>query len=152
MEFNSAFKGLKLLKTPKNGRLNNLNDPVLNMLISAPLVQALRLCTGRTAHRGNRGIALLFGDQRHYKGVMSQSHAPAALYPQGKTRYPLYKRLGGPQGRSGQVRKILPPPGFDPRTVQSVVSTRPTADFNNKCISVFCWLRYLIKLGLHLKT
>jgi len=32
MEFNSAFKGLKLLKTPGNGRLNNLNDPVLNVL------------------------------------------------------------------------------------------------------------------------
>ena len=28
-------------------------------------VQALRLCTGRTAHRGNRGIALLF----HYHGT-----------------------------------------------------------------------------------
>jgi len=37
-----------------------------------------------------------------------------------KTRYPLYRRLDGPQGRSGQVRKILPPPGFDPRTVQPV--------------------------------
>ena len=28
------------------------------------LVQALRLCTGRTTHRGSRGIALLFHDQR----------------------------------------------------------------------------------------
>ena len=27
-------------------------------------VHALRLCTGRTAHRGSRGIALLFHDQR----------------------------------------------------------------------------------------
>ena len=47
-----------------------------------------------------------------------QRHSPAAL-PPGKTRYPLYRRLDGPQGRSGQVRKIsTPPPGFDPRTVQ----------------------------------
>ena len=38
----------------------------------------------------------------------------------GKTRYPLYRRLGGPQGRSGRVRKISPPSAFDPRTVQSV--------------------------------
>ena len=30
-----------------------------------PIVQALRLCTGRTAHRGSRDIALLFYDQRH---------------------------------------------------------------------------------------
>jgi hypothetical protein len=34
----------------------------------------------------------------------------------------LYRRLGGPQGRSGQVRKISPQPGFDPRTVQPVAS------------------------------
>jgi len=32
MGFNLAFKGLKLLKNPVNGRLNNLNDPVLNVL------------------------------------------------------------------------------------------------------------------------
>jgi len=32
MGFNTAFKGLKLLKNPGNGRLNNLNDPVLNVL------------------------------------------------------------------------------------------------------------------------
>ena len=36
--------------------------------------------------------------------------------PLGKTRYPLYRRQGGPQGRSGQVRKMSPPPGFNPRT------------------------------------
>jgi hypothetical protein len=54
-------------------------------------------------------------------GVGGQRHALAAL-PPGKTRYPLNRRLGGPQGRSGQVRKISPPPGFDPRTVQPVAS------------------------------
>ena len=54
-------------------------------------------------------------------GVGGQHHAPAAL-PPGKTRYPLYRRLGGPHGRSGRVRKISPSPGFDPRTVQPVAS------------------------------
>ena len=54
-------------------------------------------------------------------GVVGQHHAPAAL-PPGKTRYPLYRRLGGPQGRSGRVRKVSPPPGFDLRTVQPVAS------------------------------
>ena len=54
-------------------------------------------------------------------GVGDQRHAPAAL-PPGKTQYPLYSRLGGPQGRSGRVRKISPPPGFDPCTVQPVAS------------------------------
>ena len=54
--------------------------------------------------------------------VGDQRHTPAALPPV-KTRYPLYRRLSGPQGRSGRVRKISsPPPGFDPRTVQPVAS------------------------------
>jgi len=39
--------------------------------------------------------------------VGGQRHSPAAL-PPGKTRYPSYRRLGGPKGRSGRVRKILP--------------------------------------------
>ena len=47
---------------------------------------------------------------------------PGRSLPPGKAGYPMYRRLGGPQGRSGQVRKISPPPGFDPRTVQPVAS------------------------------
>ena len=54
-------------------------------------------------------------------GEGGQRHAPAVLPPE-KTRYPLYRRLGGSQGLSGRVRKISPPPGFDPRTVQAVAS------------------------------
>jgi len=38
-------------------------------------------------------------------GVGGQRHASAAL-PPAKTRYPLYRRLGGTQYRSGRVRKI----------------------------------------------
>ena len=36
-------------------------------------------------------------------------HGPAVL-PPGKTRYPLYRRLGLSQGRSGRVRKVSAPP------------------------------------------
>jgi hypothetical protein len=54
-------------------------------------------------------------------GVGVYRHVPAAL-PPGMTRYLLYRRLGGPQGRSGLVRKISFPPGFDSRTVQPVAS------------------------------
>jgi hypothetical protein len=50
-----------------------------------------------------------------------QHHVPAAL-PAGKTQDPLYRRLGGPQGRSERVQKISPAPEFDPRTVQPVAS------------------------------
>ena len=52
---------------------------------------------------------------------MGGRHAPAALSP-GKTRYPLHRRLGGPHGRSGRVRKISLPPWFDPLTVQPAAS------------------------------
>jgi hypothetical protein len=68
------------------------------------------------------------------EGVRGQRHAPAALLPSGKTLYPLYRRLGGPQGRSGQVQKISTPPGLDSRSVQPVASrytdyaTRPTLE------------------------
>jgi hypothetical protein len=40
----------------------------------------------------------------------------------GKDPALLYRRLGGPKGRSERVRKISPPPGLDPRTVQPVAS------------------------------
>jgi hypothetical protein len=41
-------------------------------------------------------------------GMGGQRHTLAAL-PPGKAHYPLYRRLGGPQGQSEQVQKILPP-------------------------------------------
>ena len=56
------------------------------------------------------------------RGVGGQGHAPTAL-PPGYTRYLLYRRVVGPQGRSKPVRKISPPPGFDPRAVQPVASS-----------------------------
>ena len=43
---------------------------------------------------------------------------PWLLDPLGKTWYPLYRRLCGPQGRSGRVKKILTPLGFYPCTFQ----------------------------------
>jgi len=54
-------------------------------------------------------------------GVGGQRDAPVALPPK-KTRYPFYRKLTGPQERSGRMRKISPTPGFDPRTVQSLAS------------------------------
>ena len=84
-------------------------------------VQALRLCTGRTAYRGSRGIGLPFHDHSIRSGEGSASR-PGHSLPPGKTRCPLDRRLDGPQGRSGQAQKISPPQGFDPRTVQPVAS------------------------------
>jgi len=49
-----------------------------------------------------------------------QRYAPAAVL-QGKTRYPSYRR---PQGRSGQMQKTSPPPGFVSGTVQILTSEK----------------------------
>jgi hypothetical protein len=45
---------------------------------------------------------------------------PGRTLPPGKTLYPLYRKLGEPQGRSGRAENLAPP-GFDHRTVQPVV-------------------------------
>ena len=92
-------------------------------------------------------------------GVSGQCHAPAAIHPE-KTQYPLYRKLGGPQGGSGRVGKILPPSGFDPRTVQPVPTrytdwaTRPTLKkkvCKLKCIhgSSGKWSRIPLDPGYH---
>jgi hypothetical protein len=33
---------------------------------------------------------------------------PGRTLPPGKTRYPFYRRQGGPQGRSGQAENLVP--------------------------------------------
>ena len=54
--------------------------------------------------------------------MSGQQHAPVALYPRGKTRYPFYRRLGGPQGRSGRAENLVPT-GIRSRTVQPVAQS-----------------------------
>jgi hypothetical protein len=44
--------------------------------------------------------------------VEGSASRPGRSLPLGNIRYPLCRRLGGPQGRSGQVRKISPPTGI----------------------------------------
>jgi hypothetical protein len=69
----------------------------------------------RTGHEGPEG-------EYRYSTIFPLTSPHLAALPAGRTRYPLYRRLGEPQGRSGHVQKISPPPGFDPRTAQSVAS------------------------------
>jgi len=73
--------------------------------VKCTLVQALRLCTGRTAHRGSKVAAQSFFTTALEGGKWSASRPGRSFFP-GKTRYPLHRRLGGTQGRSEQVRKI----------------------------------------------
>jgi hypothetical protein len=89
--------------------------------LNKTFLQILRLCTGRTAHRGSRGRALLFLDRgaRRVEGIASR---PGRSVPLGKTRYQLCGRLFGPLGRSRHVRRISAPSEFDPRTFQAAAS------------------------------
>jgi hypothetical protein len=72
------------------------------------------------ASRVNICIALPFLDRGIRRGWVVKAR-PNRTLPPGKTRYPLYRRLGGPQGQSGRAENLAQP-GLDPRTVQPVVS------------------------------
>jgi hypothetical protein len=54
--------------------------------------------------------------------VAGQGRTSVALPPGKRHGNLFYRGLGGPQGRSGRVRKMSPPLGFDPRTAQPVAS------------------------------
>ena len=72
------------------------------------------------AQRVGRCIALLFHDRGTRGGEWSAASSGRTL-PPGRNRYPFYRRLGGPQGRSGRAANLVPT-GIRSRTVQSVVS------------------------------
>ena len=72
------------------------------------------------AQRVGRVIVLLFHDRGTRRGEWSAA-GPDRTLPPGKTRYPFYRRLGGPQGRSIRAEN-LDPTGIRSRTVQPLVS------------------------------
>jgi hypothetical protein len=59
------------------------------------------------AQRVGRGIDLLFHDFGTRSGEWSEARSGRNLLP-GKPRYPLYRRLDGTQGRSGQAENLAP--------------------------------------------
>jgi hypothetical protein len=75
----------------------------------------------KKAQRGSRDIAFLFLQPWRWMACVS-TPSPGRFIPGKTTEYPLYIRLGWPQGRSEWVRKISPLLGFDLRTVQPVTS------------------------------
>jgi hypothetical protein len=79
------------------------------------------------AQMESRGIALLFPVLDVCGWLTSR---PDRFTPLKQTRYRLYRRLGGPQGRSRHVWKISPAQGIDPRTAYPVASRH--TDYNVK--------------------
>jgi hypothetical protein len=61
--------------------------------------------------RVGRGIALFFHDFGARRGWVVSS-TPRSHFTPGRDPVLIYSRLDGPQDRSGEVRKILPQPGY----------------------------------------
>jgi len=103
--------------------------------VKCTLVQALRLCTGRTAHRGSRGITPFLTTALD-GGEGSVSRQSRSL-PPGKTRYPLYRRLGGAPGPVWTGTEKLASTGIrSPDHHQS--NTQQFYVQPTHCIYVFC--------------
>ena len=78
---------------PLNGKRAYTIGDHTSGLRKCTLVQALRLCTGRTAHRGSRVIALLFLDHDISRG-WGVSVTLQSLFSPGKDTVPI-KQEGG---------------------------------------------------------
>jgi len=112
MGFNSGFKGLirfnagllilkhKYLdinpwreKGQKNTYATTFSILTIKVKVKVTLVQSLRLCTGRTAHTGSRGIALHFHDHGTRRG-WGVSVTSRPLFTRGKDSVPIVQEAG----------------------------------------------------------
>jgi hypothetical protein len=89
--------------------------------VKSTLVQALRLCTVRTARTMSRGIALLFlnhGTRREW----GASHTLRPLFAPGKDPVPVVQEAGWAPGAVWTGAENIALTGIDLRTVQPVAS------------------------------
>jgi hypothetical protein len=70
---------------------------------------------------GTYRIAQTYSQPQHYKGMESQHHATGCFTP-GKDMVLIVQEAGWASGPTGWKEKILPPPRFNPQTIQPVVS------------------------------
>ena len=63
---------------------------------------------------------------------------PGRTLPPGKTRYPFYRRLGGPQGRSGRTENLVPHRDSIPDRPASSSLAIPTElpELSQKCLKI----------------
>ena len=66
-------------------------------------------------------------------------------------QYPTHRKLVGLQGRSGWVRKVPPPPGFDPRTAQHWLRyPGPPSEYDKTQISCLSKMQFLGRLQIEI--
>ena len=100
--------------------------------VKCALLQALRLCTGRTAHRGSRGIALPFHDHGTRRG-WGVSVTLWPLFTPGKDPVPIVQEAGWAPGPVWTGVENLAPTGIRspdrPARSQSLYRLRYPAHF-----------------------
>ena len=112
------------------------SNSVLGKKVQFTLVQTLRLCTGRTAYRGSRGIVLPFHDHGTRRG-WGVSVTPRPLFTRGKEPVPIYRRLGGPVWTSAE--------NLAPTGIRS--TDRPA---RSQSLYRICYPAHISVLGLHI--
>jgi hypothetical protein len=110
--------------------------------VKCTLVQALRLCTGRTAHRGSRGIALPFHDLSTRRG-WGVSIMPRPLFTPRKDTVPIVQEAGWA-------------PGLVWTGVENLAPTRIRSPDRPACSQSLYWLCYaahqVIITVIHIKV
>jgi len=123
MEFNSGFKGL---------RHSYMSAFYSGEKAKCTLVQALRLCTGRTAHRGSRCITLPFLDHGSRRG-WGVNVTPRPLFTPRKKPVPIVQEAGWAPGPVWTGAENLAPTGIRsldrPALSQSLYRLRYPAHF-----------------------
>ena len=101
------------LSTKKKNTPIGMEDSVMGHCkkVYCTLVQALRLCTGRTAHRGSRDIALTFHDHGTRMG-WGVSVTPRSLFTPGKDPVPIVQEAGWAPGPVWTGAENLAPTGI----------------------------------------
>jgi len=97
----------------KSGSSKWLLSPIYiyPLKVKCTLVRALTLCTGRTARRGSRGIALLFLDHGIRRG-WGVSVTPRPLFAPGKDPIPIVQEAEWAQGPVWTGTENLAPTGI----------------------------------------
>jgi hypothetical protein len=133
----------KIKKTKGSTKRHRNKTFYIRIKVKVTLVQALRICTGRTAHRGSRGIALPFQDHGTRRG-WGVSFTPRPLSTPWKDPVPIVQVAVWASGPVWTGAETRPPPGFDPRTVRTVSShytdwaSRPTQLMYCSYVLVLC--------------
>ena len=120
-----ACNAAQYRNTPEdlNLRQHGYKDPTSRQICQYVKVRKVHPGAGNEGLNGKLGYSSNLSLISALEGVGGQHHTPTALARK-RDRVHIfisYSRLGGPQGRSERVRKISPPPAFDPRTVQPLV-------------------------------